>query len=794
MQRKFQRQWPWALAYLAIASLLTAVLVYAWQDYQRDVFQREATMAQDLLWQEQEIRGRLQSNQNVLENLAYGLAADSFGQADFRARAEALMKSNPEIISIEWVNARGERGDGFPNFARRPESLVSLDDSLLTEVIDGAATLGYPMVTNVIWRNSPQMVHVVPFFHQTEYQGAVLAVYDLSILLLQRVPWWMVQRYQLQLVDSNNQVIAPNRYHARLMGEDIREVPFGGASQQGLRLLAKPADPVGKQANFWLVGLISTLLLLLVWALKMLRLRMQERQLAESALRDEILFRSAMENSLVTGLRAMDTDGKLSYVNRAFADMVGWPESELVGAKPPMPFWPPECLEQCAKAYQSILLGDCPANGFELRFMRNDGERFDVRLYSSKLVDSHGLHRGWMASMYDITELKQEREALASSRQQLRTVLAGLEVAVSVSDLETGVMLYRNRHHSNTFSIPQQAEAYCLLQWRVGINKDSQAFQGVASTDSALITGSSYNETGELLTDYLPLQDGIFEAVDAITGRTYQIEQRIVDWVSNRSAVLEICTDITARQQAQDLERTRNDLVQHTARLVNMGELASSLAHELNQPLAAIASYSSACETMLYKPNPPIGKVQETLVKMTQQARRAGQIIRGIRQFVVKRAPTREVCELSELISVPLQLLGPMAHKLKVSMVLDLPSDLPSFVGDAVMLEQVLLNLIKNGLEAMSETPIAQRKIVIRAALLDEMLQVTVADHGSGLADPAQLFQPFYTTKSEGMGMGLNICRSVIEQHRGHLWAEPNPGGGTQMRFRLPLNTNEDTP
>jgi signal transduction histidine kinase len=108
----------------------------------------------------------------------------------------------------------------------------------------------------------------------------------------------------------------------------------------------------------------------------------------------------------------------------------------------------------------------------------------------------------------------------------------------------------------------------------------------------------------------------------------------------------------------------------------------------------------------------------------------------------------------------------------------------------------VLLNLIKNGLEAMSETPAAQRKIIVRAKVIDDMLQVTVLDHGSGLADPGQLFQPFYTTKSEGMGMGLNICRSVIEQHRGHLWAEPNPEGGTLMRFRLPLQnnqTNEDT-
>ncbi|WP_182075678.1 PAS domain S-box protein [Deefgea sp. CFH1-16] len=350
----WQRNWPWALAYLAIASLLTAVLVYAWQDYRNELFAREATMAQDLLWQEQEIRGRLQSNQNILENLAYGLASDSMQQLDFQRRAEALMKSNPEIVNIEWVNAKGQRGDGFPNFERRPESLVALDDSLLTEVIDGAATLGYPMVSNVIWRNSPQMVHVVPFFHQTEYQGAVLAVYDLSILLLQRVPWWMVQRYQLQLIDSNNQVIAPNRYHSRLTGKDIREVPFGGASQQSLRLLAKSIDPITKQSNFWLIGLITALLLLLLWSLKMLRLRMRERQYAEYALRDEILFRSAMENSLVTGLRAMDTDGKLSYVNRAFANMVGWSEAELIGAKPPMVFLAARvsgCVCQCLSSH-----------------------------------------------------------------------------------------------------------------------------------------------------------------------------------------------------------------------------------------------------------------------------------------------------------------------------------------------------------------------------------------------------------------------------------------------------------
>jgi C4-dicarboxylate-specific signal transduction histidine kinase len=174
------------------------------------------------------------------------------------------------------------------------------------------------------------------------------------------------------------------------------------------------------------------------------------------------------------------------------------------------------------------------------------------------------------------------------------------------------------------------------------------------------------------------------------------------------------------------------------------------------------------------------------LVKMTEQARRAGQIIRGIRQLVVKRTSEQAPCSVADLLDVILPLLQPLAQTMKAKIDVDLPEPSPMILGDAVMLEQVLLNLIKNGLEAMGETPLAQRQLTITGRLVSEGVEIRIADRGCGVADMNQLFQPFYTTKSEGMGMGLNICRSVIEQHKGHLWAETQVGGGTQMCFRLP--------
>jgi signal transduction histidine kinase len=283
----------------------------------------------------------------------------------------------------------------------------------------------------------------------------------------------------------------------------------------------------------------------------------------------------------------------------------------------------------------------------------------------------------------------------------------------------------------------------------------------------------------------LPLGEAEAERQDPVSGRWFLVQRRRIQWVDGQVVWLEIAADITARRQTAEEERSREEKLQHTARLVSMGELASSLAHELNQPLAAIAGYAAAGEEILSRNE--AHSVRHILAKMGEQARRAGQIISGIRNFSSRRASRSEACDFAELLAVPLQLLEPMARKYHSRILLDLAQPLPKIMGDGVMLEQVLFNLLKNGMEAMLDTPVEQREIKVTARAGKDWLEVCVADRGSGIKDPSLLFQSFYTSKPEGMGIGLNICRSVIEQHQGHLTIQANPGGGSCFIFRLPI-------
>ncbi|NHQ86296.1 PAS domain S-box protein [Iodobacter sp. HSC-16F04] len=748
LMRRAGQHWLWWLAYISISLVLLALTSFVWLDFRQARNAQDTVLSQDLLWQEQGLRLHLQTNQNAIENLAYGISANALREEDFRARADSLLRASPEMLSVDYVNSGGNRVWGLPAYSSRPQSLVPLDDPLLLEVLDGAATLGYVLYSNVIMAGDPkvaQIVLVVPIFKGTVYLGSVLAAYALPAILQQRVPWWMVQRYDLSLLDGKGNVLAPHDARTSLTGisRSVGFEPLG----HGLKLRASVRHEKTSVTQLWLLCVVFVLLVALLWALSLLKKRMQQRQQAEGALRDEMRFRAAMEDSLTTGLLAINTSGHLIYANLAFCSMVGRSQAELLGKSSPMPYWAPEELAACAAAWNSLLSGECPVSGFALRFMRRDGERFDVRLYSSRLVDGRGEHRGWMASLYDVTELQSEREALAESRKQLLTVLEGLDAAVSVFDVDSGIVRYRNRHHSHTF--PLQADGECCM-WPL-----------------------------------LPIGEASAERQDPISGRWFLVQRRRIQWVDGLVAWLEIAADITERRQIAEEERAREEKLQHTARLVSMGELASSLAHELNQPLAAIAGYAAAGEEILSRDEK--NSVRHILAKMGEQARRAGQIISGIRNFSSRRASRSELCDFAELLGVVMQLLEPMARKYQSRIVLDLSPALPKVMGDGVMLEQVLFNLIKNGMEAMLETPVAQREIRVSAYAGKDWLEVCVADRGSGIENPALLFQSFYTSKPEGMGIGLNICRSVIEQHQGHLKIQANPDGGSCFIFRLPV-------
>jgi two-component system sensor kinase FixL len=253
--------------------------------------------------------------------------------------------------------------------------------------------------------------------------------------------------------------------------------------------------------------------------------------------------------------------------------------------------------------------------------------------------------------------------------------------------------------------------------------------------------------------------------------------------------------DLTERQKTEArLQELQTELV-HISRLTAMGEMASALAHELNQPLSAIANYLKGAKRLLE------GKADDdTLMacgamdKAADQSLRAGQIIRRLRDFVARGESERRVESVNKLIeeASALALVGAKEHGVRVRLQIDPIHDL--ILADKVQIQQVLLNLLRNAIEAVAQSE--RRELVVSTKPSGGgMVEISVADTGSGISSEVapQLFQPFVTTKPQGMGVGLSISRTIIEAHGGQIWNEPNPGGGAIFKFTLRALTKEDT-
>jgi C4-dicarboxylate-specific signal transduction histidine kinase len=361
------------------------------------------------------------------------------------------------------------------------------------------------------------------------------------------------------------------------------------------------------------------------------------------------------------------------------------------------------------------------------------------------------------------TVLFRLRMALANADQRFVAVLEGLESAVYVVDEEGGDLLYMNPKGSEVFGREHPATAM-----------DVERRFGVRPAELAASSNGAATQT--------------LEVQDAVTKKWYWLTMRPIRWVNGRSVQLHIATDISERKRAEELARERQEKDEVTARLVTAGEMASLLAHELNQPLAAIANYNMGCVRRLASGEWHVAELREALEKSTAQAVRAGSIIQGVREFLHKREPDLVPCDINGMITDVAQTVQNETARHEVRTRLDLDPNRPQVLADTIMLKQVLLNLIRNGLESMDQVPAQQRELVLRSRLAgDDTLEVEVADRGAGL--PAELaanpFRPFFTTKADGMGMGLQICRSIVELHDGKIWAAPNPGGGTVFHFTL---------
>ena len=304
-----------------------------------------------------------------------------------------------------------------------------------------------------------------------------------------------------------------------------------------------------------------------------------------------------------------------------------------------------------------------------------------------------------------------------------------------------------------------------------------------------------------------PPREGVESVFMRKSGERFPVlifEAPLINAAGQQTGWMSAVLDISEQRRVEELSRTSQERLQATARLATVGEMASLLSHELNQPLAAIASYASGSRNLIDDAHLPPdlgGHLAQAIERIAQQAERAGKVIKSVHDFVRRRDQDREAVAPRTLLDNVMPLVSLQARKLGVRVQVDCPPDLPAVWCDRTMVEQVLLNLARNGMQAMAAQPGEQTLVLsVREAASNATrgwLAFRVADSGPGIDDEVarQLFTPFFTTKTEGMGLGLSLCRTVVEQHGGYLGHEPGQPRGTVFHFTLPqARANDGSP
>lgn len=369
-----------------------------------------------------------------------------------------------------------------------------------------------------------------------------------------------------------------------------------------------------------------------------------------------------------------------------------------------------------------------------------------------------------------MTLLHRLRKALAQADSRFLHVLNGFSAAIYVLDEKHGNVLYANRHCADMLKAAPDAAS--IAAFEAGLKLLEPLGQAVPASDS-------------------PMQFNYQEARDEVTGNWYLVQSTPLRWVNNEHVTLRVVMNITERKQALVLKRQHQDMLHNTARFSVLAEIASMLGHEINQPLMAITAYNNASIMLLSKSEPDLPEVIAALEKCKAQAIRASHIVDRTRGFLQRRTTTLAHCDINDVVIQAAQSLELDLHGSAIAFAVELEDALPEAVFDRVLIEQVVVNLLRNAIEAVRDQHAPARKVSIRTATGDGgAIQVSVADSGPGIPEAvaAQLYTAFFSTKPQGLGLGLCICRSIIEAHAGRLWHSTSPTG-TAFHFTLPRYT-----
>ena len=647
----------WALWFALVLVVVGLLATLVWLARGHEIEQTQRDLDRDNADAAQVLRQRLARN---LQDL-HGLAATHADPISWWTGATQLLHEHREWMRLQWhdaaLNLRAVADSPFyPALAPPPPDGSTHHPSDIANLCGQASKLGAAayapsrFVPRAGGLGEEVLELCLPVRQGAQLQGYVVATHTLDGMLA-LLPSSLTRGQSVGFTELDGTRLAmqgvPRRGARVFVAQQVIDLP--GAPivlrLEGSRQLPDVFPNV-------LTALVTGLSIALITVLVLLARDFRARQQAESELAQALAFRKAMEDSLVTGLRARDLEGRITYVNPAFCDMVGFAADELIGQSNPVPYWPPEMAQDYAARQVQRLSGLSPVReGVESVFMRKDGTRFPVLIYEAPLITTVGKHTGWM------------------------------------------------------------------------------------------------------------------------------------------SAVL----DMTAQRRAEELSRASQERLQASARLATVGEMASLMSHELNQPLAVISSYATGSLNLLQQPAgdaATLHDVRTALSRIAEQAGRAGKVIHSVRDLVRQRSTSRQAVAPRALFDAVLPLVQLQARKLGATVHVEVPAELPAVWCEATMIEQVLLNLARNGLQAMAEAP-APRLLRLQARLgpAHTAVEFVVADSGEGISDDvaAQLFTPFFTTKDEGMGLGLSLCRTVVEQHGSALQHQPQTPRGTVFRFTLPV-------
>ena len=797
-QDRFATLGPLLSVLLFLAAIVTAITYFRMEETERE----QEAVTRDVEYAQQRLRLRLLERQEQLMRIAREISNKEIEESEFVFQSESLISQHPELLAITWINNRREVVTGYASPSAAEALNRGAGTVLATSETDGTFELVRDLRQPVYSRpigdeGAPKtLMLLTPLTEQGRFMGVVMGEYSIDGLLRFGIPPEVMARYAVALLDEQQNVIAgglqdPVRnalqrlpWSPRTLYHSVSVSPVGNSlilKAQGYRT---SQDGMGN-ALFWVVGSLSVLT---VWMLLGTWRHTRRRIQAQQALVAETNFRRAMENSMLTGMRALDMEGRITYVNPAFCKMTGWTEQELVGCTAPFPYWPEEDQEMLMSRLDDELHGRSTPGGFEVRVRRKDGSVFDARMYVSPLVDPNGQQTGWMTSMTDITEPRRIREELTASYERFTTVLDSLDAAISVAPLGSSELLFANKMYRTCFGQRADGHRQLIDATRLLPHAQDQDASDPVDALAGLPTDPLIDATAESMEAFLPSLD-----------KWLEVRTRYLTWVDGRLAQMVIATDITQRRLAEEQAARQAERAETASRLITMGEMASSVAHELNQPLTAISNYCSGMISRLSSHQIEQADLLVALEKTARQAQRAGQIIQRIRAFVKRSEPNPTLSDVALMVSNATELAEIELRRHQIRLNAYVAARLPALMVDPILIEQVLINLIKNGGEAIQQAqrPPALRQIELRVAprRIDnlDVIEFAVQDTGQGVpADMVErIYEAFYSTKAEGMGIGLKLCRSIIESHHGRLQARNLYNGdditGCEFSFWIPV-------